>query len=358
MGLKRNTYLEINVNNIKNNIKEIINYYNEYEYYIGVVKADNYGHGGIESVKAVIAGGCNYVAVATLEEALFIREKINDIPILCLGVIPTEYIGVCREKNITITIPSLEYMKELQDVDLVNLKAHLKINTGMNRLGVSDKKELELIFDLLEEKNLELEGIYTHLYEANNREISERQLEYFGKMLEGIDKRKIKIVHVAASDGIINHIKSKEVNGCRIGIMMYGFTNNSDLNLQDTFSVYSEVVQMNILRRGETLGYNAKYVAKEEIEKVAVVPIGYADGIIRKNTGRFVYINDKEYKIVGNICMDMLFVKVDETIKCHDRVIILKNVQHIKEVARYLETIPYEVMCSIGKRVERKYILN
>lgn len=325
MGLKRNTYLEINVNNIKNNIKKIISYYNEYEYYIGVVKADNYGHGGIESVKAVIAGGCNYVAVATLEEALFIREKINDIPILCLGVIPTEYIGVCREKNITITIPSLEYMKELQDVDLVNLKAHLKINTGMNRLGVSDKKELELIFDLLEEKNLELEGIYTHLYEANNREISERQLEYFG---------------------------------CRIGIMMYGFTNNSDLNLQNTFSVYSEVVQMNILRRGETLGYNAKYVAKEEIEKVAVVPIGYADGIIRKNTGRFVYINDKEYKIVGNICMDMLFVKVDETIKCHDRVIILKDVQHIKEVARYLETIPYEVMCSIGKRVERKYILN
>lgn len=92
------------------------------------------------------------------------------------------------------------------------------------------------------------------------------------------------------------------------------------------------------------------------VEKIAVVPIGYADGIIRKNTGRNVYINDKSYNIVGNICMDMLFVKVDNTIKVGDKVTIIKDIEHIKQIAEYLETIPYEVTCSISKRVPRKYI--
>lgn len=91
-------------------------------------------------------------------------------------------------------------------------------------------------------------------------------------------------------------------------------------------------------------------------EKIAVVPIGYADGIIRKNTGRNVYINGKSYNIVGNICMDMLFVKVDDTVKVHDRVNIIKDIEHIEQIAKHLDTIPYEVTCSISKRVPRIYV--
>jgi alanine racemase len=87
-----------------------------------------------------------------------------------------------------------------------------------------------------------------------------------------------------------------------------------------------------------------------------VIPIGYADGIIRKNTGRNVYINEKIYKIVGNICMDMLFIKVDDSVKVRDKVILIKDIEHIKQIATYLDTIPYEVLCSIGKRVPRIYM--
>lgn len=355
MYFNRNTYAVINVKNIRENIKKIINCYNNYSYYIGIVKADNYGHGGIESVEAVIDGGCNYLAVATLDEALKIRENIKNIPILCLGPVPCEHISLCIKNNITITINSLEYLKELEKYNIEKIHVHIKINTGMNRLGISNIEELQDVINILNKKNALIEGIYTHLYDADNKEIYEKQLSKFKEIINSIDISNIKIIHMAASDGIVNYTKPDFINGCRIGIMMYGFTKNKSLNLQSTFILYSEVIQINTLNKGDTLGYNGIYEAKQR-EKIAVVPIGYADGIIRKNTGRYVYINDRRYEIVGNICMDMLFIEIDDSVHLHDKVVMLKDISHIEEVAKYLETIPYEVMCMIGKRVERKYI--
>ena len=355
MNLNRNTYVEVNVKNITDNVKKIINYYNNYEYYIGVVKADNYGHDGIESVSAVINGGCNYLAVATLDEALKIRNTIKDIPILCLGPIPYEHIDLCVENNITITINSLDYLNEVIKQNISLKKVHIKLNTGMNRLGISNIDELKKAFNILIKNDIQVEGIYTHLYNADDIDIYDKQISIFKGMLDCIDTSNIKIIHASASDGIVNYEKPDFINGCRLGIIMYGFTKNKNLNLQSTFSLYSEVIQINPLNKGETVGYNGIYEAVGK-EYIAVVPIGYADGIIRKNTGRYVYINNKKYQIVGNVCMDMLFVKVDENVKLHDKVTILRNIEHIEEVANYLETIPYEVMCMVGKRVERKYI--
>ncbi len=351
----RNTYAEINVKNLCNNVHSIINFYNDYKYYIGVVKADNYGHGEKETVGAVIKGGCNYLAVATLDEAMTIREYNKTIPILCLGSISCEFIDICIKNNITITIHSLEYMRELECIDCTDLKAHIKINTGMNRIGIKKYEELSETIKIIRKKNIEIEGIYTHIYDASNKEYYEKQLEIFKNMLQKIDTSHIKIIHISASEAIVNYKKPDFINGCRLGIIMYGFTTNKELNLEDTFKVYSEVIQINTLNIGETLGYNALYKAKRNGQKIAVVSIGYADGIIRKNTGRTVYINNKEYKIVGNICMDMLFVEVDDSVKLHDKVAILNGIKHIEYVSGYLDTIPYEVMCSIGKRVERRY---
>lgn len=138
------------------------------------------------------------------------------------------------------------------------------------------------------------------------------------------------------------------------GIIIYGFVNYKELNLESIFKVKSEVIQINELEKGEVLGYGGTYIAREK-EKIAVIPIGYADGIIRKNKGRDVFINEKRYPIVGNVCMDMLFVKVDDKVKIHDIVEILKDNEHVEEVAKHLETISHEIMCSIGKRVPRIY---
>lgn len=355
MDLNRNTYAEINIKNIKNNVEKIIQHYNDYTYYIGVIKADCYGHDGLETVKAIIDGGCNYLAVATLDEALIVRKTFKNIPILCLGPVPSKHIDLCISNNITITINSLEYLKELDKYDLSNIKVHIKLNTGMNRLGISSIDELKTVISILNNKKVFIEGIYTHLYNADNKDIYEKQLNIFKELIDSIDIDNIKIIHMSASDGIVNYSKPKFINGCRLGIIMYGFTKNKDLKLQSTFSLYSEIIQINTLNNGDTVGYNGIYRGQEG-DKIAIIPIGYADGIIRKNTGRYVYINDKKYTIVGNICMDMLFVKIDDSVHLHDKVVLLKDITHIEEVARHLDTIPYEVMCMIGKRVKREYI--
>lgn len=355
MPLYRKTYAQINLRNIQNNVKNIIQQYGNYTYYFGVVKADSYGHNQIETVRAVIEGGCNYLAVATLEEALTIRAQISDIPILCLGMVPSTAIPICIEKQITITIPSLEYSEEILKNNCKGLKVHIKINTGMNRLGISQKEECKQVYEQIQSSDIFLEGIYTHIYDADRTEIYEKQKQNFEEITEKIPIAQIPIVHIAASEALAKYEKPTYVNGCRLGIIMYGFSSNKEMALQSTFSVYSEVIQINTLKKGETVGYGGAYQAKQD-EKIAVVCIGYADGIIRKNTGRQVYIQGKAYEIVGNICMDMLFVKVDDTIQVGDTVTILKDIEHIEAVAKHLETIPYEVMCTISKRVPRVYV--
>jgi len=165
----RNTYIEVNLKNIESNVQELIKKYNNYKYYFGVVKADCYGHNDIKTVRSIIKGGCNYLAVATLEEALEIRSNIKDIPILCLGIIPIEYIKECIKNNITITISNLEYLEKLISNENHRLKVHIKINTGMNRLGTNNKEEFNKIYTIIKNSNLELEGIYTHIYNAVNK---------------------------------------------------------------------------------------------------------------------------------------------------------------------------------------------
>ncbi|MBQ6539249.1 MAG: alanine racemase [Bacilli bacterium] len=347
----RNTYVKVNLSNLKYNVETLINRYKDYKYYFGVVKADSYGHYDNRVVKTIINGGCNYLAVATLDEALTIRKEINDIPILCLGIINPKSIPVCIENNITITISNIDYLKEINEYNK-NLKVHIKINTGMNRLGVNKKDEFNEIYKTVKEK-FYLEGIYTHIYNATDEEDTLNQFKRFEEITSNINLNEVPIIHISASEATEYYPKKDYVNGCRLGIAMYGLVDYQDIEFKSTFKLLSEVIQINEVEN-ETVGYNGAYKVEGK-ERIAVIPIGYADGIIRKNTGRDVYINNKPYKIVGNICMDMLFVKVDDSIKVGDKVEIIKDIDHIKEIANHLDTITYEVICSISKRVPRIY---
>lgn len=237
----RNTYVEINLENVKNNVKNIIRNYSDYKYYFGVVKADCYGH-DLETVQSIIKGGCNYLCVATLDEAIEIRKKLQEIPILCLGVITNDYIEICKEQNITITIPSLDYIIKLNQQDTEGLKVHLKINTGMNRLGIKQEEELKEVYKIAKSKKINIEGIYTHIYEASNEEKYNNQIHKFEKMIHSIPIEKIKIIHTSASEAMSNYRKPQEVNGCRLGIIMYGFTDKKELNLKSTFALKSQVI--------------------------------------------------------------------------------------------------------------------
>lgn len=351
----RGTYVKVNLSNIRENVEKLVKKYNDYDYYFGVVKADSYSHYDIRVIKNIIAGGCNYLAVSSLEEALTIREEIKDIPILCLGVIHPNYLSICRREKITITIPSLEYFETILPTNLEGISMHLKIDTGMNRLGIKTREEMNHIWQKIKERGLHLEGIYTHIYKASDGKTTKKQLETFQSITKEIDLSKIPIVHIAQSETLTRYPHIPHTNGCRLGLIMYGFSENSFLQLKPTFSLHSRVIALKDLKKGESVGYDATYKAKEE-EKIAIVAIGYADGVIRANKGRMVYINGIPYPIVGNICMDMLMVKVDRKVKLYDTVDILKDNYHIRQVAEHLKTIPYEVICTVGKRVPRIYI--
>ena len=344
----RKTYELINLKKLENNVRTIVNSSNNYKYHIAVVKANCYGL-GIKSVKSILLGGANYLAVSSLEEALKIR-KITNTRILVLEPIDTKYIDKAYKNNITLTISSLEYLNKVKNKEFT---CHLKINTGMNRLGISSNKELNEVYKIIKESNIKLEGIYTHIYKSSDKETTEKQFKCFESITKDIDLNEFEIVHIPNSETITNYKKKDYVNGCRMGIIMYGFSNN--LNLESVFTLKSKIIEIKHIKTGDTVGYDGNYKTTKE-ELIGIIPIGYADGIIRKNTGRYVYINNNRYQIVGNICMDMLFVLIDENVKLNDEVLIIKDNNHINEIASYLDTINYEVMCSISNRVNRKYI--
>lgn len=336
----RNTYALINKANLENNIKEIMKNYS-YEYYFAVVKANCYGH-GIDLVKVMDKNGINYFCTATLEEAIEVR-KLTKKPILCFGYISSDDLDLVIKNDITVSIISYDNFKELIAVN-PKIKVHLKINSGMNRFGIKDKNEVLEIFNKLKKSNIELEGIYTHFATSGVSDgYYDKQVHNFEELTSLINLKDIKIVHLFNSVSTVRHNKLPYANGIRFGLLLWGFsykmnigkltkihrlisyrnisptmlTNN--LNLKKVLSLYSEVININKLKKGEFVGYDAKYIAKDN-ELIAVVSIGHADGIT--SCYKNVLINGKKYPIVA-VCMDYIMVKVDDTVKIHDKVSII-----------------------------------
>ena len=214
------------------------------------------------------------------------------------------------------------------------------------------QEEIDYAYNLLMNSNIELEGIYSHIYNSNNTNDTNKQYETFEYLTKNIDLSKIKIIHIDASSSLISYPKREYCNGCRLGIIMYGLEDTTN-SLLSVYKLKSKVIQINEIEN-ETVGYNGNYKSTSK-ELIAVIPIGYADGFIRKNTNSYVYINDKKYQIIGNICMDMLFVKVDDSVSVNDEVILIKDNEHIYEIVNHLDTISYELACSITNRVPRIY---
>lgn len=388
----RKTYVEVNIDNLKNNVKNIVSYYNDYKYYFGVVKGNAYGHGITYVINELIDSGVNYLAVSSLEEALEVRNINKKIPILCLEPIAIEYLDICIKNKITITVHEYNYAKKLIEKDnSKKIKIHLKIDSGMNRLGFKDKKEINDIYQKLKEnKNIEMEGIYTHFATLGiNDKEWDNQLEKFKELTSDIDFNEIPIIHLAKSAAFIDHPKIDFCNGIRMGIAMYGYDPNPVYNykgfknklrkikreifkkknkvsktqtkipieLKPAFKMYTEIIQIKDVKKGEFVGYGAMYRASENM-KIAIMPVGYDDGIFRKSRGRYVTIKNKRYQIIGDVGMGMSAIKIDENIDINDKVTLIGDSTPIKEVARHNETSIYEIMCNIGKNIPRVYVKN
>ena len=380
----RNTYVEINLNNLASNIKEIKKNY-KYKYYIGVIKGNAYGH-GYEIVETLKQNGINFFAVANLMEALEVRKLDKETGIVCLEPIDLKYIDICSKENISICVSDYDYYDNLCKFKS-KINIHLKIDSGMNRLGFNNKDTIDLVYnDLKKHSNIFLEGIFTHfatsgIYDTNYN----NQLVRFQNLTQNIDLESIPIVHLGRSATMCAHQKISFANGVRLGIIMYGFEvipkldtsfkgklralkwnyfrkkNNIEvlpykkLNLKQSFRLISEVLEIKEVKKGDYVGYGTIYKADSNL-KVAVVDIGYADGISRNRRNSWVEINGNIYDIVGDICMGMTLVKVDDKVKKHDKVIVIGNNIDIKKVARHLNTTSYEVMLMIDSNLERRYI--
>ena len=378
----RKTYAEINHQNLTHNIKEIKQHYPDYKYYIGVVKNNAYHH-GIKCVNALKKGGINYFAVSSLEEALDLRKYNLDTPVLILEPIDLESIYDCINNNITITVESLDYMKSLNEMKLpYETKIHLKLDTGMNRLGFKNREELEKAYEMIKENNkIFLEGIYSHFATSGvNDTFWDSQLKTFQDLTKNIDLKSIPIVHLGRSLTLVNHDRIPFCNGIRLGIIMYGFAqsrkpdislkgklralklnhfkkrNNisktnleNQLNLKTAFTLYSEVVSIRQVTKDEIVGYNALYKVKNDAF-IATVPIGYADGI-EKNF-LHVVINQQKYPIIAD-SMDMIMVLVDNKIQKGMLVEIFGKDIAISEVTRKIGKNAYHLFNQIQNRVPR-----
>lgn len=363
----RNTYVEVNIDNLKYNVETLIKEYSDYKYYFGVVKANCYGHSD-HIVKHLVKSGINYLAVASLDEAISLRNMKITEPILCLEPITLEYIDECINNNITITVCDYNYFDNLRHKKTnSNLKIHLKIDSGMSRLGFKNPEEVRLVVEELKGRNdIVLEGIYTHF--ATNNHI-ENQINKFLEITSLIDLNQIPIVHLSKSGTLINCDKIPFANGIRLGIVMYGYNPNyeykhnfinrfkkKDFNKESkykpAFNLYSEIIQIKTLNKGDKVGYNGNYKAKRPTI-IGIVPIGYSDGYLRTNKTSFVVINNNRYKVIGDVSMGMIAIEIDSKVNIYDKVILIGPKISAFEVAYKNNTIVYEVLCLIKESVPR-----
>ena len=381
--MQRKTYAYIDGNILENNITEIKKKYPDYKYYIGVVKNNAYHH-GMKSVLDMIRGGINYFAVSSLEEALAVR-KYTDYPVLVLEPISLEFVDDAINNNITLTIESLEYTKELLKEDIYSeLKVHLAVDSGMNRLGFQTRKELDEALKLLKEhKKIIVEGLFTHFATSGVMDPHwDNQVKKFLNITKNIDFKEIPIVHLGRSLTLVNHPKLEYANAVRLGIIMYGFSQSrkegtslrsklqrlkrrhyqkkyecsktfleNDLKLNTAMSLYTEVMSIRKVSPGDVVGYNAYPV--EEEGYILTLPIGYADGVT-KNYGE-VAIEKKRYKIVSD-CMDMIMVYSKNPIKVGTKVEIFGDTIPISSVTRKLGVNSYHLFNQISDRVIRIHI--
>lgn len=360
----RPTFIHVNLQAIKNNIKRLKEMLPEHTNIMAVVKANAYGHGAIEVANTALQAGATQLAVASPEEAIQLRDAGITADILVLGASPIAFLPFATERNITLTAYSFEWLFATSHYTKP-FKVHMKIDTGMGRLGIVEEEELKRALAFIKEKNwIEVTGVYTHFSTADEEEEHQlkKQIAAFERMLRLFEQRPATI-HSSNSAATLR-IPSQYWDAVRFGISMYGIAPSSWIEenlpfpLEAALSLHTEVVHVKKVKKGATIGYGADYTASSD-EWIATLPIGYADGFLRKLHNQFVLIKGKRMPIVGKICMDQCMIRLDEQVSIGEKVVLLGKQMNeeirIEEWANALQTIPYEICCTFSNRLPRLY---
>ena len=299
----------VDIEKIRNNIQKLKSI--AQNKFCAVVKANAYGH-GIEICKN-IADLVDYFAVANKNEALQLNDFKLEKPILILGKVDYDDFATLIENDISLTIDNEEDLYHLECIATsLNKQAlvHLKYNTGMNRLGFKTKEDFLKSYNLVKQcKFVKLQGIYTHFL-SQEENILQNQNALFKDLLSNIPKEeKEKLIIHASNSSAFLLSKDYAYDMVRVGLAMYGYEQTNTLKLEPALQIESQIVKTFEVKKGETIGYNASYVAKQNMT-IAVISMGYADGYCRSYEKGYVLINGEKAKIVGHICMDMFMCDI------------------------------------------------
>ncbi len=370
MAYYRDTWAEINLDHISYNMKEMKRHIGENVKVFAVVKANGYGHGDEEVAREALNAGASYLAVAFLDEAVALRKKGITSPILVLGMCRPEDVRIASEYQISLTVFQKQWLREAKAVlpSGARLTIHVKLDTGMGRLGVRDKDELKELESLIKDNpGFYLEGVYTHFATADELDFTyfEQQMKRFQEMISCFEARP-EFIHTSNSAAALIHPETHH-NAVRMGISMYGLTPSLEIEpvlpfrLKPAFSLHTKLVHVKKINKGERLSYGATYEAAED-EWIGTLPIGYADGWIRKLQGQEVLVEGSRVPIVGRICMDQCMVKLPGELPIGTVVTLIgkqgDEYISVNEVAAKLQTINYEITCMVAGRIPRVYKKN
>ena len=368
------TWAEIDLDALKFNIGEIRKITDKNAMVMAVVKADGYGHGAVECSKLLLENGADRLAVSCFDEAIQLRRAGIDAPILILGASFDEETDAIVENDITACVFSYDFAKELSESAKKyskTAKIHIKIDTGMSRIGYvaadDDERVVDEIIKISQLPNIELEGVFSHLSTADEAdgEYTMLQFKRFCSLCEMIEKRglNIPVKHIANSAAIMMYPKM-HLDMVRAGIIIYGLypsdeVDKSRLKLKRVMRLKSRITMIKELMENRGVSYGKMYITERKT-KVATVPVGYADGYTRMLNGKAKMIaNGTPVDVIGKICMDQCMIDVTNVhnIKAGDEVVIFgADTVTADTLAKNIGTINYEIVCMISKRIPRIYI--
>lgn len=366
----RNTWAEVSLRALEKNIVALKGLLPANSKMMGVVKADGYGHGSVETAKVAIKTGVDFLMVALLEEAILLRKAGIDVPILVIGRVSPAHAVVAADFSITLTVFDLAWLRAVADEVLPRtLSIHLEFETGMGRTGICSEAELIAILDEVSRNNqLNITGVYTHLATADEAESTyyEAQKQKFSKWLGTLSAKfnQEVLIHLGNSAAGIQY-PTEMKHYTRFGVAIYGLYPSEAMaqlgvvELEEAFTLYSELMQVKYVKKGSNISYGSTYVAAED-EWIGTIPIGYADGWRRGLQGFHVLVDGKSMPIVGRVCMDQTMITLDKQYDIGTKVTLIGRDGSeritVDDVATHLNTINYEVTCMISNRVPRVFV--
>ncbi len=371
--LQKRTWAEISLSHIRHNYEAIRAALPEGCRFLGVVKADAYGHGALQVSRLLQEAGADYLAVSCLDEALELRRGGISMPILILGHTPPEYTGLLIEENLTQTVSALAKAKEYSAAAVAlgkTLRVHIKLDTGMSRLGFLCAGNyfdigVDNVIASCKLPNLEPEGIYTHFAVsdedgAENEAYTWEQFRLFTRVIEAVAERggiRFPIRHCANSGAVI-HYPEMALDMVRPGLLLYGYGDDTgSLDLLPCMRLVTTVSTIKHYEAGTSVSYGRRFVT-ERHTRMGVLAIGYADGLPRVLSNRCSFAVAGGFAPQrGSICMDMCMLDLTELpqVAVGDEVEIFGEHNDIENLAKEAGTISYELLCAVSKRVPRVY---